>query len=695
MRDLWAQANGKCTLPVFASAAKVLAAAKHYAQICTIYESAANEGLVLDDAAYGQLIKFAVQAGRVGLARTLFQKAKNPDTLNYMSLIRACGQEKNVPQALELLREMREQGAVDTAAYNCVLDVCVVCDQDDAAKEVFEEMKHGNHVDVISYNTLLKLYVGEGGSWAKVESLLEEMRLCGIKPNIATYNSLLGTALSAGDLTKAWQIVDLMESSGLGVDAYTVSILFKGFRAEGQSMDAYSVDRSLDLIRKHKVKVDEVLVNATLEACVRLKDLKRLQGALNTFEATGWKLPPQCTMHTYGTMIKAYGQSRQLPMAWKLWRDVTEVKRLTPSDQLYTTMIDVLISNNRIEEGLDLFEEMKARCPGSRGQSFSVAYASVIRGFAQRKECQRALQCYQEMQEHNVKVSLVVYNTIIDACCRVSDMEGAAQIFQDLVAAQATPDLITYSTLIRGYCLCGDMDQGMQLFMLMRKKGIVPDAVVFNSLLDGCAKRQMRAMCEQVIRDMEEACIKPSNHTVSILVKLYGRCRDLESAFRCFQDMPHQNGFKANAAVFTCLMSTCISNNQLERALELRHQMVKERVMPDQKTYSTLLRGALRVSNVEAAVDLIHAALDQQTRDILEHELVQNVVFLISRRGQLEQQGNLLIQRLRENGIEVSFPSAGAGASCGAQFGGFGKPQQPMRNNRGLHNRRQGPSMRA
>merc|ERR1719235_1661549 len=586
----WAQANGKCTLPVFASATKVLAAAKQYAQICTIYESAATEGLVLDDAAYGQLIKFAVQAGRVGLARTLFQKAKNPDTLNYMSLIRACGQEKNVPQALELLREMREQGAVDTAAYNCVLDVCVICNQVETAKEVFEEMKQGSHVDVISYNTLLKLYVGEGGSWAKVEALLEEMRLCGIKPNIATYNSLLGTALSSGDLKKAWQIVDLMESSGLGVDAYTCSILFKGFRTEGQTMDAYSVDRSLDLIRKYKVKVDEVFVNATLEACVRLKDLKRLQGALSTFEATGWKLPAQCAMHTYGTLIKAYGQSKQLPMAWKLWRDVTEVKRLTPSDQLYTTMIDVLISNNRIEEGLNLFEEMKARCTGNRGQSFSIAYATVIRGFAQRKECQRALQCYQEMLEHNVKISLVVYNTLIDACCRVSDMEGAAKLFQDMVAGQVTPDLITYSTLIKGYCLCGDTDQGMQLFMLMRKKGIVPDAVVFNSLLDGCAKRQMRTLCEQVVRDMAEAGVAPSNHSVSILVKLYGRCHDLDAAFQCFEDMPRENGFRANAAVYTCLMSACIANNQLDRALALRQQMLKERVALDQKTYSTLLR---------------------------------------------------------------------------------------------------------
>merc|ERR1719375_1099345 len=41
----WAQANGKCTLPVFAAATKVLAATKQFGQICSIYESAANEGL--------------------------------------------------------------------------------------------------------------------------------------------------------------------------------------------------------------------------------------------------------------------------------------------------------------------------------------------------------------------------------------------------------------------------------------------------------------------------------------------------------------------------------------------------------------------------------------------------------------------------------------------------------------------------
>jgi pentatricopeptide repeat protein len=295
------------------------------------------------------------------------------------------------------------------------------------------------------------------------------------------------------------------------------------------------------------------------------------------------------------------------------------------------------------------------------------------------------------MLEHNVKISLVVYNTLIDACCRVSDMEGAAKLFQDMVVGNCTPDLITYSTLIKGYCLCGDMDQGMQLFMLMRKKGILPDAVVFNSLLDGCAKRQMRTLCEQVVRDMAEAGVSPSNHSVSILVKLYGRCRDLDAAFRVFEEMPRDHGFKPNAAVYTCLMSSCIANNHMDRAMQLHQQMLKERVHCDEKTYSTLLRGALRVNNVEAAVSLIHSALDQGTRGILEEELVKNVLFLIQRRGQFEQQGQPLVQRLREHGIEV--PSAEQGAT--QQFGGFSKPQQPMRSNnrcandRGFHNRRQ------
>merc|ERR1719203_2252483 len=86
-------------------------------------------------------------------------------------------------------------------------------------------------------------------------------------------------------------------------------------------------------------------------------------------------------------------------------------------------------------------------------QGFAVAYAMVIRGYAQRRDCGKALQCYQEIREHKVKVGLVVFNTLIDACSRVGDMDAASELFKDMLEAGCLPDLITYSTLVKGYCL--------------------------------------------------------------------------------------------------------------------------------------------------------------------------------------------------------------------------------------------------
>jgi len=135
----WARGQQRCTVPVFSAAIKVLAAAKQPEKICDLYESVVDEGLEPGDALHGQqLIKFAVQAGRYDLARQLFGRARNPDARNYMSLMRACGQEGNVPRALEMLWDLCARGEADTAAYNAALDVCVTCGDSAATLTVLE-----------------------------------------------------------------------------------------------------------------------------------------------------------------------------------------------------------------------------------------------------------------------------------------------------------------------------------------------------------------------------------------------------------------------------------------------------------------------------------------------------------------------------------------------------------------------------
>lgn len=390
-------------------------------------------------------------------------------------------------------------------------------------------------------------------------------------------------------------------------------------------------------------------------------------------------------MHTYGVLIKAHGLTQNLSEAWRLWREVTVEKRLEASEQLYAQMLDVLVTNNCLEDAVKLFKEMKVTHKNTlESQGFAVAYAMIIRGFAQRKNCAQALQCYEEMKSNGTKASQVVLNTLIDACSRVGDMDAASRLFQDMMTMDVVPDLITYSTLIKGYCLANELDQALQLFTLMQKKGIKPDAIVFNSLLDGCAKKQMVSLCEQVIRDMEKAGVVPSNHSASILIKLYGRCKNLDSAFRVVDEMPKKYGFKPNNPVYTCLMSACISNGRLDRAMELRERMVRENIFPDEKTYSTLLRGALRVGSVEQCVLLLNAALNQKgnrnfsARSLLDEELVKSALILIRRKNLWDAHGRDIFDRLRSSGVSVRMP--GQGPNGAARQDGAGQQRDAKAN---------------
>jgi len=677
----WVQTEDRCTSSIVSCTLKVLAASDKAERVCAIYETvSSNKAITLDEALIEQIAECAAQSGNADLARTLSKAAqagKAAIKQNPLSAMRACAQEGDLEAVVTLLKDIQDQGDASTVIYNCALDVCVSAGNADASKSVLKEMKASGLMDVASYNIMLKQCLSEGVTPKAAQAVITEMSQRGLEPNTATYNSLLSISMAAGDFAGVWTTVNALESSGQSADIYTLSIIFKGHRRERRTMDAEAIDKALALIAKHSVKVDEYFVNVALEACLALKDARCTKKALDTLWNSGWTMPKQATMQTYGLLIKAYGQSHGLKEAWELWTELTQEKHMEPSEQLYGQMLDVLVGNDSLEDALKIFQDMKAAHKSSlSSQGFAVAYAMIIRGFAQQKDCARALQCYEEMKSHGTKASLVVLNTLIDACSRVGDMRSAAKLFQDMSQSQCVPDLITYSTLIKGHCNNEDLEQALQLFGLMQEKGIRPDAIVFNSLLDGCAKKQTPALCEQVIQDMEAAGVVPSNYSASILIKLYGRCKDLDAAFRVINDMPKKYGFRPNNAVYTCLMSACIANGALDDAMDLRTRMVNENVYPDERTYSTLLRGALRASSVDYCLTLVNSALEQKgnrPRQLLEDDLVRSVLILTQRQSLWETKGLELQNGLRAAGIVVRLPLPSD--SCGRQDG-FGSQNQ-------------------
>merc|ERR1719460_1292289 len=120
-----------------------------------------------------------------------------------------------------------------------------------------------------------------------------------------------------------------MESVGVQMDAFTFSIMMKGLKSSTSGNN--DLDRILKLMERAKVVPDEVLVNSVLDACVRLRDVRRLSQVLDQFKAAG--VAP--SMNAYATLIRAYGHAHRLDQAWKVWREITVERKALPQESVY------------------------------------------------------------------------------------------------------------------------------------------------------------------------------------------------------------------------------------------------------------------------------------------------------------------------------------------------------------------------
>lgn len=500
------------------------------------------------------------------------------------------------------------------------------------------------------------------GSCTEVRDCPEEKQHRSSEKRV-TGNPVLSEALTKGNFDKAWQILTTMETRGEVIEAYHISMLFRGYRSQRHAMSHTHFVRAMGFVSRHSIKLDEGLINAVLETCVSLRDLSCLDSALAIFKHCGWDVLKRCSTSMAAALIKAYSSTNQIGKARQLWDDMTKNQGVEPSRAMYAQMIDATVGSRQFDEALGLFQQMKEQHTSRFDcQNFAIAYATIIKGYAQQKDCAKAVELFSEMRANQVTVGIVVFNTLLDACCRAGDMAAASRIFEDMTMQGVQPDLISYSTLIKGHCVKSELEDALQLFGEMRRKGIKPDSIVFNSLLDGCARKEMPSLCEQVVADMVKAGIQPGNHSASILIKLYGRIRDLDAAFRVVDEMPNTYGFRPNVAVYTTLMSACTWNGRLDLALKLRLRMREEGQQADEKTYSTLLRGALRAGSCEVMAQLMTEALDAEQHHgqyLLEEDMVLSCLQTAKRRRVWEEQGfDKITQRLKAAGYRTSVPKS-------------------------------------
>merc|ERR1719327_894515 len=525
------------------------------------------------------------------------------DISKHVAMMRARSREHDLEGAMQVFRKLQASGVQLTAlAYNALLDACVQCGKVNIALQHFNEMKELGFVDVVSYNTLLKAYLKQG-QIVKARKLLSEMAENNIQANQVTYNEMLNALVTTKDRKEMWALVREMNAIGMRPNSVTCSIILKSLTAHSATDD---VRQAMALIDNMQEEMDEVLFASVVEACVRVGQLDLLSSKLQQYASFGGLAG--LTAPTYGSMIKAYGRARDIERVRELWNEMRR-RNVTPTSITLGCMIDALVSNGLPDEAFGLVREIRDESEYADVLN-TVIYSTLLKGFAQARQPGRVQEVFDEMKEMGIACNTVSYNTMLDANARTGKMDRADELFREMQASGVSPDVITYSTLVKGYCQAGDIDRGYQVLNEMVASGVhEPDEILYNSLLDGCAKQHRVDDALKLVEDMHKHHVRPSNFTLSILVKLLGRSRRLNQAFTMVEETCKRFDLQANIHVYTCLIFACFQNRQMPRALQLHDSMITEAgIEPDERTYAVLARGCLGAGSIEKAANVVRAA---------------------------------------------------------------------------------------
>lgn len=606
--------QGKMPLAMLSAFIRFHFDVENYERVCDLYEKdaaplrekAASEGrTVLDARLERSVMNAALRCGRSNLAQSLL--CDNPsDIAKHITMIRNCAAEHNLPAAFDVFVSLQKSGVeLNSVVYNTMLDACVECNQLEKATSWMEQMKKDGMADVVSYNTLIKSHLHANG-FQKARSLVEEMVAAGFQPNCITYNEIVNATVSSNDRrvrSQVFTVLNEMQAAGVKPNQVTCSILLKSLNSHSSQAD---ISQTMDLISSIEEQIDEVLLSSVVEACVRVGKPDLLHTKLKQL-MTGDVIKVNGS-HTFGSLIKAYGHARDVNSIWRCWKEMRG-RRIKPTSITVGCMIEAVVSNGDPSGAWDLIQEL-GDDPQCKGILNAVIYCSVLKGFTREKNYARVWAIYEEMQNRDIDLSIVTYNTLLDCCARCSRMDGIPRIIEDMSKAKIKPNLITYSTMLKGHCQGGNLTAAFEIIKEMKEKsGLKPDEIMYNSLLDGCAQSSLVEDGLRILEDMQAAEVPPSNFTLSVVVKLMSRARRVDQAFKLVQELSEKYNISPNSHVYANLVQACCFAKQLSRGLRTLEDMVVRRVHPDKRTYAMLVRLAVQQAYYDKANGLIRGAL--------------------------------------------------------------------------------------
>jgi pentatricopeptide repeat protein len=210
-----------------------------------------------------------------------------------------------------------------------------------------------------------------------------------------------------------------------------------------------------------------------------------------------------------------------------------------------------------------------------------ITYNTIIHGYCQEGQVEKAFQFHNKMVEKNFKPDVVTCNTLLCGLCKEGMLEKALKLFNTWISKGKDVDAVSYNTIILSLCKEKRFGEAFDLLEEMEEKKLGPDCYTYNAILGGLTDAGRMKDAEEFISKIAEKG-KSENQFLELGKRQDARTSEIPQE-------PHPN-----AIAYSNKINELCSQGRYKDAMKIFHESTQKNIILLKSTYIDLMDGLIK-----------------------------------------------------------------------------------------------------
>ncbi|XP_074275484.1 pentatricopeptide repeat-containing protein MRL1, chloroplastic [Silene latifolia] len=345
-------------------------------------------------------------------------------------------------------------------------------------------------------------------------------------PTLSTFNMLMSVCSAAQDSEGAFDVMRLVQASGLKADCKLYTTLISTCAKSGK------VDTMFEVFHE--------MVNSGEEPNV----------------------------NTYGALIDGCAKAGQVAKAFGAY-GILRSKNVKPDRVVFNALITACGQSGAVERAFDVLAEMSAELQPIDPDHVTIG--ALIRACMSAGQADRIKEVYKMIDQYDIKGTPELYTIAVSSCSQTGDWEFACNIYADMTKKGVIPDEMFFSALIHVAGRAGNLDAAFEVLQDARARGMNPGIVSYSSLMGACSNTQNWKRALELFEQIKAMNLNPTVSTVNALVTALCDDGQMQKALGILAEMKKM-GLCPNDVTYSILIAASERIDDIEAGLELFYQ---------------------------------------------------------------------------------------------------------------------------